>query len=223
MLGLKLNHVIKKGLCFISKEILGHQPMCQSTLTACQTFPFICQGWGMLICVCKLCHHWFRLWHVTCLVPSHYLNQCLYSTEPFGTNFTEIRIKIQAKCIWKCLQNGSHLIQPQCINSLLRECLLHDCVAWGQCVKPWLVHVHNHTTGLIHKSHNAPVPYPTMHHSEQKCAHFGSEWCIVGYETGTLWDLLDRSIAQDGNACLVYRKITTQLMRYPHIVVKTSF
>ena len=40
-----------------------------------------------------------------------------------------------------------------------------------------------------HKSHNAPVPYPTMHHSEQKCAHFCSEWCIVGYGTGALWDL----------------------------------
>ena len=34
---------------------------------------------------------------------------------------------------------------------------------------------------LIHKSHNAPVPYPTMHHSEQKCVHFYSEWCIAGY------------------------------------------
>ena len=40
----------------------------------------------------------------------------------------------------------------------------------------------------FHKSHNAPVPYPTMHHSEQKCAHFCSEWCIVGYGTGALWD-----------------------------------
>ena len=47
---------------------------------------------------------------------------------------------------------------------------------------------------LIHKSHNAPVPYPTMHHSEQKCAHFCSEWCIVGYGTGALWDLWIRSI-----------------------------
>ena len=46
----------------------------------------------------------------------------------------------------------------------------------------------------IHKSHNAPVPYPTMHHSEQKCAHFCSEWCIVGYGTGALWDLKDWSI-----------------------------
>ena len=39
-----------------------------------------------------------------------------------------------------------------------------------------------------HKSHNAPVPYHTMHHSEQECAHFCSEWCIVGYRTGALSD-----------------------------------
>ena len=44
------------------------------------------------------------------------------------------------------------------------------------------------------KSHKAPVPYPTMHHSEQKCAHFCSEWCIVGYGTGVLRDLCNRSI-----------------------------
>ena len=43
----------------------------------------------------------------------------------------------------------------------------------------------------IHKSHHAPVLYPTMHHSEQKYARFVSEWCIVGYRTGALWDLWD--------------------------------
>ena len=32
---------------------------------------------------------------------------------------------------------------------------------------------------LIHKSQNTPVPYPTMLHSEQKCAHFD----------GALWDM----------------------------------
>ena len=37
---------------------------------------------------------------------------------------------------------------------------------------------------LIVKSQNAPVPYPTMLHSEQKCTHFCSEWSIVGYGTG---------------------------------------
>ena len=34
---------------------------------------------------------------------------------------------------------------------------------------------------LIHKSHNAPVSYPTMHNSEQQCAPFCFEGCIVGY------------------------------------------
>ena len=37
----------------------------------------------------------------------------------------------------------------------------------------------------------SPAPYPTIHHSEQKCAHFCSEWCIVGYGTGALWALCD--------------------------------
>ena len=45
--------------------------------------------------------------------------------------------------------------------------------------------VHN----WIHKSQNAPVPYPTMLHPEQKCAHFCSEWSIVGYGIGLFWDL----------------------------------
>ena len=41
----------------------------------------------------------------------------------------------------------------------------------------------------ISKSHNAPVPCATMHHSEQKWADFCSEQCIMGYGTGALWDL----------------------------------
>ena len=45
-----------------------------------------------------------------------------------------------------------------------------------------------------HKSRDVLVPYPTIHHSEQKCAHFCCEWCIVGYWTGALWDLYDWSI-----------------------------
>ena len=42
---------------------------------------------------------------------------------------------------------------------------------------PWLSLALSEGIWLIsHKSHNAPVPYPTMHHSEQKCAV-------------TLWDI----------------------------------
>ena len=47
------------------------------------------------------------------------------------------------------------------------------------------------TIDLISKYHNVPVPYPTMHHSEQKCAHFCSEWCIVGRRTSGRWYLWD--------------------------------
>ena len=46
----------------------------------------------------------------------------------------------------------------------------------------------------FHKSQNAPVPYPTVHHSEQKCAHFCSVWSIMGYGKGAFWDLWIRSI-----------------------------
>ena len=42
---------------------------------------------------------------------------------------------------------------------------------------------------LIHKSHDAPAPYPTMPHSEQICARVCSEWCVVGYARGAFWDL----------------------------------
>ena len=44
-------------------------------------------------------------------------------------------------------------------------------------------------TDQSHKSQNISFPYPTKHHSEQKCAHFCSEWCIVRYGPGALWDL----------------------------------
>ena len=37
------------------------------------------------------------------------------------------------------------------------------------------------------------LSYPIMHHLEQSCARFGSEWCIVGSGTGALWDLWDWS------------------------------
>ena len=34
------------------------------------------------ICVSKLGHHWCSKWLVTCLVPSHYLNQCCLFKSP---------------------------------------------------------------------------------------------------------------------------------------------
>ena len=61
---------------------------------------------------------------------------------------------------------------------------------WAGDFLPYLA-----TIDLIHKSPNAFVPYPTMPHSEQKlCAHFCSEWSIVGHGKGTFWDLWNCSI-----------------------------
>ena len=47
------------------------------------------------------------------------------------------------------------------------------------------------TIGHTDKSHNVPLPYPTMHHSEKNCTDFCSQWCIVGYGTVALWDFWD--------------------------------
>ena len=58
----------------------------------------------------------------------------------------------------------------------------------------YIIRIHGFTVnGPISQSQNAPVLYLTMLHSEQKCAHFCSEWSIVGYGTGEFWDLLIRS------------------------------
>ena len=46
---------------------------------------------------------------------------------------------------------------------------------------------------LSHKSHNAPFPYPTVHHFVTRICtrvHLSvTKWCIVGYLSDTLWDL----------------------------------
>ena len=58
-------------------------------------------------------------------------------------------------------------------------------------------------TDQFHKSQTAPVSYPTILHSKQKCAHFCFEWSIVGYETSTFWDLWIRPITflEPGHHC----------------------
>ena len=82
----------------------------------------------------------------------------------------------------------------------------HNCVYWtGDEILP-TVKYHNlslsffkwfessYQIDIIHKSHNVPVLYHTMHNSEQKYAHFYSKWCIVGCGIGALWDLWGCSI-----------------------------
>ena len=72
----------------------------------------------------------------------------------------------------------------QCLNNFLN----HYWAVLSLCC-PYVCYT-NWVNWQIHK---CTVPYPTMHNSEQKFAHSCSELCIVGYGTGALWDLLDRS------------------------------
>ena len=53
-------------------------------------------------------------------------------------------------------------------------------------------------------------PYPSLHHSEQKCAaHFWSELCIARYGTSALWDLWNWSMALTN--CLIWAPIDLNL------------
>ena len=50
-----------------------------------------------------------------------------------------------------------------------------------------------HRIDQSHTSHNAPIPYPTMHHFVTEmctCVHISvTKWCIVGYLSGALCNL----------------------------------
>ena len=61
---------------------------------------------------------------------------------------------------------------------------LHQYPFWYSQLQD--IHLTNPTMHLSH--------IPQYNHSEQKCAHFCSQWCIVGYGTGALWDLCNSSL-----------------------------
>ena len=56
---------------------------------------------------------------------------------------------------------------------------------------------------LLHKSHDASVPYPTMH-------HFVTEMCTFLLENGALWDV-----------CLMHYGISVAICEWCHAVKKT--
>ena len=134
--------------------------------------------------------HWGRVTHICIskiaivgsdngLAPArrHYLNQC----------WNIVNWTLGNKFQWNLNRNLYTFIQENVFENVWKMAAI---LSWPQCVKG--------NTGdaidISHKSHNVPVPYPTIQHSEQKCAHCCSERCIVGYGTGALWDLWDCSI-----------------------------
>ena len=76
-----------------------------------------------------------------------------------------------------------------------------------------------------HNSHNALVPYPTIQHSEQKCAHFCSESCIVRYGTASdsLWHLwivfVELALLSSHDKRNVDLKMKSHAVPYPHWLV----
>ena len=102
-----------------------------------------------------------------------------------------ISIKISLKFVLKGpINNNPAVVQIMAwrrsgdkpLSELLMVSLLtHLCVTRPQWVN---IPYGGRSIELIHKSCNAPVPYPTM----RQCF---SEWCFVGSRTGALWDLWD--------------------------------
>ena len=79
----------------------------------------------------------------------------------------------------------------------------HEDEIWGAFMCTCLNTVFNtpqwcKTINLSHKSHNALVLYPTMHHFVTEmctCVHISvTKWGIVGYLSDGLWDSWDFSI-----------------------------
>ena len=78
----------------------------------------------------------------------------------------------------------------------------HDQNWWLSTPDFTVLHYSNETIEPSHKSHNAPVPNPTMHHFvTEMCTpvHISvTKWYIVGYLSDAFQDLWDGSIINNG-------------------------
>ena len=111
--------------------------------------------------------------------PIDYFTVSLHSTN--GRHLPAVRA-VQGDCQWP-LQNGGNFQQsPEGITCEEFRSLYLD--------QP-ITKLTKQAEEQYHKSNSAPIPYPTMHHSEHKYAHNHSQSCIAGYQTGALWDLVN--------------------------------
>ena len=104
----------------------------------------------------------------------------------------------QMLCLFKCWykQHARH-VEPARLASFhkmptIRKVISRDVSSCSLCKRVIMQAVNElvlPASGIDHsaKFHNALVPYSTIHHSEQKCTHFCSEWCAVRYGPSTLW------------------------------------
>ena len=104
-------------------------------------------------------------------------DNCKTSREPFKFwDFVHL--------IWESLQYTISSLWFKLID--LSLFLRVGSLAWGKS-HDYIIWKNMNEIDQSHKSHIAPIPYLKIHHSEQKCAHFCSEWCIVGYGISALW------------------------------------
>ena len=117
------------------------------------------------------------------------------------------------KCCWDSAVTPSYAVRRRC-RWRIPTCVLCLMALVGTVNKP--ISQIPRCTYFI--SHNAPF--------RQKCAHFCSEWCIVWYGTGALWDVWTRSVRSQGRisinfrsklhkiACTCFNKFSIKIAQY---------
>ena len=111
-----------------------------------------------------------------------------FMTEPF---LSIVSVKLQRVQSHQCLSRPSQAVVP---SGSCRRCIDRS------------------QPNLLHKSHNAPVPYPTVHHFVTEMCRYVhisvKKICIVGYLPSALWDLWHGSIVDIGIPSLCCRLTT---------------
>ena len=94
----------------------------------------------------------------------------------------QIQIQFSFVDVNECDQPGRPVCQHTCVNTVTSY--------YCQCDPGYKLHSDRSSclggcsifNNWPHKFHNAPVPYPTMH-------HFGTEMCAFLFQNGVLWDM----------------------------------
>ena len=130
---------------------------------------------------------------------------CMCKISCYDSIGIKMRVKLNLHWIWIMMEKTVSemvlvlLIAPLVVQVIHYTCTIRWCVSivGDHCelhlilrrdISPSLQSPNlNCQSHWSHKSHNAPVPYDTMH-------HFVTEMCIVGYLSDALRDLYDGSM-----------------------------
>ena len=100
---------------------------------------------------------------------------------------------------YSVLGNRLHGLKRRAGNKLLPEPMMDLLTSWriyaSSGLRASFIHKTHYRTDQSHKSHNAPLPYPTNYNAPFRnrnvhCVHISvTKWCIVGYLYDALCDL----------------------------------